>query len=91
MECWFYVKKKRTKIRLWKDILLIFAVFRKLVWNVIGLERLGMVLNFFGLGEPEADNGVGVVVTNWLVEVVDVERYRGRVMRVVLSKMVFGS
>ena len=52
---------------------------------------MGMVLNFFGLGEPEADNGVGVVVTNWLVEVVDVERYRGRVMRVVLSKMVFGS
>ena len=40
-----------------------------------------MILNFFGVGV--AENGVSVIVANWLIgKVVGVERFNNRVMKV---------
>ena len=42
-----------------------------------------MVLNFFGGGGCKVEDGVGVIVDNWLIgKVVEIERFNDRVMRI---------
>ena len=51
-----------------------------------GLKWVEIVLNFWGGGGGcKAENGVGVIVANWLIgKVMTFERFNGRVTKVII-------
>ena len=79
-------------LRLWTVVLLIFPVCINLRGKFKGLKWLAMVLNFFGMGASKAENGLGVVFANWLVE--KVAMLKDKMIRewkwMILSEMLLG-
>ena len=51
-------------------------------WKGLGAKMIGNGFKFLWIGGCKAENGVGVIVANWLLgKVVGVERYNDRVMK----------
>ena len=52
-------------------------------WKVQGTKKIGNCFKLLGSGGCKAENGVVVIIGNWLIgKVVEVERYSERVMKV---------
>ena len=57
-------------------------------WKEQGANMIGNCFKFLWSGGCKVENGVGVLVANWLIgKVVEVERFNDRVMKV---KIVIG-
>ena len=86
MECGIYVRKVGgvNKIsEIFKRRFVDICCLQKVRWKGKRAKTIGIGFKFLWSGSCKAENGVGVIVANWSIgEIVGVERYNNRVMKV---------
>ena len=70
-------------LRLWRDVALIFAVFRKWGRKDKKAKMIGNGFKFICSGGCKVKKCVGVIVSNWLIgKIVWVEKFNDRVIKI---------
>ena len=83
MECGTFVGKVGEIFETLKRRCVDICSLQEVRWKGQTAKMIGNAFKFFWSGGCKAENGVGVIVANWLIgKVVGVERFNDRVMKV---------
>ena len=83
MECGIYVGKKGETSETLKRRCVDICCLQEVRWKEQGAKMIGNGFKFLWSGGCKAENGVGIIIANWLIgTVLGVERFNDRVMKV---------